>query len=489
MNGSNFLSLLPDFVNGVHALYDDLLGAALVICFAGLLVHTCMALIGRNVASMFGSLVRLALIPIVIVFLTSWGDTLATGVNGLITDLGGNGNGAGIFQDYQAAIARKLGTAAAAANISQPAGAGAPSTVTPDGITVPQGAISGLTLTDYGYAGDATPDDNSSQGIGAFGFDQAPGSLVADYSAALSPDVAAQYNLQPGQQFTVTTTNGQTYTLEYADKTGNDPNSGAPLTGKIDIYDPSGQLGGNNFSQGITSVNGGPVVQGQSGVASMLPNPGGSIGDQIMWAITLGLSWIASAIMYLMQIAQQILYLIEMAIAPLFVACLMVPALTHLARRFFLVVVGICLWPLGWAVCNLVTKALIDIAVNPSNNTGLGIANTVSIFSGPLAGLAYLLVVAVWVIGSTLAAPFFIGYMLGVGGGSATAMVFGATLGAVAARTAQTANQVVGGPAGMANLIGSVGTGSAYFAPRSSSRMNGVAQNYARRPIQVEEKT
>ena len=54
-------------------------------------------------------LVRLALIPIIIVGLQSWGDLLVTVVNGLISDMGANGNGANIFQAYQAAIARKLG--------------------------------------------------------------------------------------------------------------------------------------------------------------------------------------------------------------------------------------------------------------------------------------------------------------------------------------------------------------------------------------------
>ena len=113
---------------------------------------------------------------------------------------------------------------------------------------------------------------------------------------------------------------------------------------------------------------------GQSGITSMLPNPGGSIGDQVLWAITLGLSWAASAIMWLMQIAQQILYEIEIAISPVFVACLMVPALAHLAKRFFMILVGICLWPLAWAVCDLATKVLIDLAVNPSSNAGPGLS-------------------------------------------------------------------------------------------------------------------
>jgi len=59
------------------------------------------------------------------------------------------------------------------------------------------------------------------------------------------------------------------------------------LGDRIDIYDPNNALGGgNNFEESISSLNGGPVVQGQTGIGSFLPNPGGSIQDQILWAIT-----------------------------------------------------------------------------------------------------------------------------------------------------------------------------------------------------------
>jgi hypothetical protein len=64
------------------------MGAALVVAFAGLLIHVCHAMAGRNVAAMLPSLVRLALIPIIIVGLQSWGDLLVTAINGLISDMG-----------------------------------------------------------------------------------------------------------------------------------------------------------------------------------------------------------------------------------------------------------------------------------------------------------------------------------------------------------------------------------------------------------------
>jgi hypothetical protein len=474
MNTSSFFNLIPTFMSGVKALRTELIGVAFVLALAGFLVHSCVALVRKDVAHLWPTLVRLALIPIIIGVIQSWGDALVGGVQGLISDMGASGTGGNIFSDYQAAIARKLGTAAAAQNFSQSAGQSFAAPVEGDisGGFKPQ--ATGALLTHYAYPGDSTPDSNSSRGIGAFPFSSTPGSLIPGYSAALTASAAAAYNIQPGQSFSITTTSGQTYNLEYSDVA---PESGQ----RIDIYDPNGVLpGGNAFSQQIAGINGGPVVQGAN--ASFLPNPGGPIGDQVMWAITLALSWTASGIMWLMQIAQQLLYLIEIAISPIFIAMLMIPALTHLARRFFLVLVAICLWPLAWAICDLVTKALIDLATNPTNNGGLAAANLVGEVTGPLAGLAYLIVVAIWVIGSTLLAPVFVGILLAVGGGTATAAIFGATLGAVANRSVQLGSMAVGGPAGVATILGSIGSNGSGMP----SRVSGPIANYARRPMSGE---
>lgn len=466
------LDLIPSFTQGVHSLHDQLIGVAFVLAFAGLIIHTALALYSGNVRALMPTLVRLAIIPMVILGLESWGDTVVENVQGLIDGMGGT-TGSNIFQDYQAAIARKMGSQAAAQNINQG---------TLSNVPISEGDTSGgfnltpqtsVMLTHYAYPGDTSHDSNSSKGIGAFPFSSAPGSLIPMYSAALTDSSAKAYNVKPGQSFNVTTASGKTYNLVYADHA---PESDM----RVDIYDPGNQLGGgNNFSDSVSSVNGGPLVMGQTGLAAMMPNPGGSIGDQVLWAITLGLSWVASGIMYLMVLAQKMLYLIEIAISPIFCGLLMIPALSYLARRFFLILVTICLWPFGWAVCNLASKALIDLAVNPTDNAGLGIANTASLATGPLAGIAYLLVVAVWIIGSTLAAPLFISALLGSGGGSATGAVFGATLGAAAMSSMATGNRMVGGVAGAASIVSGIGSGVA--PSMSSSRMG--APRFSRRPI------
>ena len=72
MNSNNFFSLVPDFINGVHAMRRELIGAALVIAFAGLIIHVCAALVRKDIGHMVPALVRLALIPIIIGSLESW---------------------------------------------------------------------------------------------------------------------------------------------------------------------------------------------------------------------------------------------------------------------------------------------------------------------------------------------------------------------------------------------------------------------------------
>jgi hypothetical protein len=486
MNTSNFFNLVPNFVNGVRALRSDLLGVCLVLAFAGLLIHVVHALIAKSEGPVWAALIRIMVTAILVASIQSWGDMLVGAVQTLIADMGASGTPATVFEDYQAAIARKMGTAAAAQNLSQ-ANSGGNIQVDPTGApSWGDAAGNGTILTHYAYPGDSKLDSGSANGQGAFPFDTAPGSLIALYSAALSPDMAAKYNVQPGQSFTITTAGGQTYNLVYADKTD------ASLTGRVDIYDPYNQLGGgNDFSQPIASFNGGPVVMGQTGLAGIMPNPGGSIQDQLLWAFTLALSWVASAVMWLMNILQEMLYLIEIAVSPIFIGMLMLPALTHLAKRYFMMVAGICLWPFAWAVCNLVTLVLIDLAVNPDNNLGLAVASTGALVTGPLAGLAYMIVVAVWVIGSTLGAPLFIGWMLGAAGGTATSLLFGATVGAAANTAARAAFNLGGGLRGITSFIGSYGSngssnGSSNGGPSSGAPSLSTRPNFATRPLASE---
>src|SRR5271165_5121011 len=139
-------------------------------------------------------------------------------------------------------------------------------------------AATAQTLTHYGSAADSTGDPNSRQGIGAFSFSSAPGSLVPMQSAALSASVAQQYGITPGQSFSVTA-GGTTYNLVYADVVPasytNNAGQVIPEGPRIDVYDPNNVLGSaNGFRAPVASVNQGPVLFGNGVTNSPLGDGG-----------------------------------------------------------------------------------------------------------------------------------------------------------------------------------------------------------------------
>ncbi len=98
-----------------------------------------------------------------------------------------------------------------------------------------------VTLTSYGYAGDLTPDTNSSQARGNHN------NLLVSGSVALSPDVISR--LQPSYGAAVYV--GDTKIGYYDDSTAASYD-GRQLTNRVDIFDPTGSLGGNDFSKKLS---------------------------------------------------------------------------------------------------------------------------------------------------------------------------------------------------------------------------------------------
>lgn len=442
------MQLVPGFMSGVHQLHGALVGVTFVLAFAGLTVKLIQAQTQGCARSIWPALGRLGVVSILVGSLEFWGDTLAGAVNDLTAQMGTSGN---VFEDYKQAIAQKWGSNGVA---QQQHEFSAPTEGdTSGGLSTP----SQIRLTHYGYPGDSTPDGNSSRGIGAFGYDSTPGSLIAGYSVALTVSAATLLGVQPGQEFSY-----QGRTFRYDDVAPeSDP--------RIDIYDPNNTL----TADGMSATTGGN--QGFFGSLGWLGHPVSSVATWFVGAVLFLLSLVALGCMWLMSLVQQILYLIEIAICPIFIGFMMVPALSGLAVRFFTSLVAICLWPLAWAICNLVTKLLIDLAVNPSNNVGQGVLNGLSSMA-PLAGAGYWVILAIWVIGSAIFAPWIVSKALVTYGGTAVSAVFGATVGSVVG----SAYNVGTGLATRA--MGGGGGASAAISPASNAQLQPY-KNYARRPM------
>lgn len=127
------------------------------------------------------------------------------------------------------------------------------------------------------------------------------------------------------------------------------------------------------------------------------------IFEGVLVAIVLFAALVAAIVFFLAYVLQKLLLQMGYALAPLFLGFLGINAVRSIGVQYLLGLAGIILWPLGWAVASLVTDRLIDYATNQNFMTPSA------------AGLAYALrnllaslMLAVWVIVSTVAAPLAI---------------------------------------------------------------------------------
>jgi hypothetical protein len=396
MTSNAILQLMPDFLSGCRNLYLNLEAVVFVLAVFGFTLLCVRAFRENSVSGIYSGLVSLTIASLTVMLLPSWCDTVTDGVSDLIHLCGWNQDIGGVFQAYNQAIATKFGTANLGGSVQAGGNGGTPQTA------------SGVHITHYGYSGDPNGDGNSRQGVGAFPFDSAPGSLNnigALRAAALSPDVANAYNVQPGQQFNVQVAGGQTMTLVYADKT--DPS----LTGRIDLFDPQDQIGALDGAS-VTNIAGNPITVQQG---FNILDPIGSTWALIQRAAVWLLSVLALVIMAGMVFLQQMAIQIEIALSPIFIGFALIPALRGVATRFFTNLASLLLWPLGWIIVALINQGLLDLALASStqDNVGTGIWYAVG---SPIAWI----MVAVMTIAGSFLAPFFISRILTA---SATAML------------------------------------------------------------------
>jgi hypothetical protein len=113
--------------------------------------------------------------------------------------------------------------------------------------------------------------------------------------------------------------------------------------------------------------------------------------------------------MWIMWLLQQVLAEVCFAVSPIFLGCLLLPPMGQMAARFFTNYIAVLCWPIGWGIANLVTVALLNLALNPSNNTGLGALN---FFGG---GFIWWIGVGLWALFSSIAAPWLVTKALSAG--------------------------------------------------------------------------
>jgi len=185
--------------------------------------------------------------------------------------------------------------------------------------------------------------------------------------------------------------------------------------------------------------------------------------DIIISALLWLVGQLASLMMFWGYIFQTVIINLGYALSPLLIGFMAIPALKHIGNRYLLNLVGVLLWPLGWAVAALVTQGILDFMTDPSFEY-LDPTSTLPDLQKTIGVAA----VGFWIIFSTVAAPIIIQHVITSGAqagsqllsGGASSFIQTAATTAGAAATASTTGIpiVTAGAAGIAALLSTMST-------------------------------
>jgi len=196
------------------------------------------------------------------------------------------------------------------------------------------------------------------------------------------------------------------------------------------------------------------------GIWDLLSSGDVSIGEVISYANVNLASQFAMAVNYLFFWIQQILLIYGIATAPVFIAFFIVDSMRGVARQYLLRLVSVALWPMGWAIANVLTQGLLDKSVG-GEATPFGASQSFFL----------IIVVTLWILFSTIAAPLMISKMLTQGMNAGSVLLKG-----LASSVGQGVTYAVGGGvaahmmgAGVAGITASAGASG--FAGYTSGAM------------------
>src|SRR5882724_727872 len=180
-----------------------------------------------------------------------------------------------------------------------------------------------------------------------------------------------------------------------------------------------------------------------------------------------GILWLvgefASLLVFWAYIIQKFILFTGYALSPLLIGFMAIRPLRSVGSRYLMNIVGVLLWPLGWAVAALITQGILDFMTDPAFKY---IDPTATIYS--LQTTVGVVVVAFWIVFSTIAAPLVIQKVLAHGvlaggqllAGAASSLLQTAATTAGAAAVASTTGVPFAtvGAAGMAAVLSTLST-------------------------------
>jgi hypothetical protein len=185
--------------------------------------------------------------------------------------------------------------------------------------------------------------------------------------------------------------------------------------------------------------------------------------DLIITAILWVVGLLASLLMFWGYIFQAVILNLGYALSPLLIGFMAIPALKHIGTRYLLNLVGVLLWPLGWAVAALVTQGILDFMTDPTFEY-IDPSSNLPDLQKTIGAAA----VGFWIIFSMVAAPVIIQKVVASGalagsellsGGAGSFLQTAATTAGAAAVAAPIGKPLVtAGAAGMAALLSAAST-------------------------------
>lgn len=130
-----------------------------------------------------------------------------------------------------------------------------------------------------------------------------------------------------------------------------------------------------------------------------------SIFESIIFSILTLISWLAMAVMAFVYSFQRAILLSCWAISPLLIPLLAVRPLSAIGMRHLLRLIGIILWPVGLALAATFSEGLIDVIAKGSTFADVSAGEAVGRGITALLGLV---VLAVWLVFSSVLAPILV---------------------------------------------------------------------------------
>ena len=238
---------------------------------------------------------------------------------------------------------------------------------------------------------------------------------------------------------------------------------------------------GNTIQDGVVEELGTDPRETHTRFGEILANPQDESEDSSWYdlifdaeaavATTLGrwLIFIASKIAWYIvwwaYIIQKAMLYFGISLLPLFLPMLLVNATRGIGIRYVLGLIGVLLWPLGWAVANLMTEGLISGAVD----------RTLFEFGGPLGAASFgpqmiffMIVASMWLVFSTIAAPVILARAVTTGSQVGAALLGGFMGAAGAGLSGAVGGTMAAGGAGIQGGGGMAAGGAASFVGGSA---------------------